>query len=405
MNDQIMVSVVCLTYNHRLFIGEALEGFVNQKTSFEYEVLVHDDASTDGTAEIVKEYEKKYPNIIKPLYQKTNQYNKCRIFPTYILPKVRGKYIALCDGDDFWIDNHKLQMQVEYMENHQDCTMTMHNAWRVQWDVGKKWILNTFPESGYYGQKQQILAGLGTDFPASASMVFRSDIMKRIPDFFLATKAIDYTIRQYCAAQGKIYYFDKIMSVYRAATPQSFMKKTTGDISFYSQYTMEMIQFFEQFNQYTNYEYEDIIKRKIASDYYGYCCSVEKEQALGYASNLDEALLKKYYTYLSEDYVSNDVKVFVQKIKRIFIYGTSRIAAVCGRQLEKNGIPFEGYVVSDNQLKAAEFQGKKVFYLSEVEGNKEEIGFILGVQPINTAVIIEELRKKDYTLYCEMYPM
>lgn len=405
MQNQIMVSIVCLTYNHEAFIEEAIKGFLNQKVSFDYEVLVHDDASTDRTACILERYEQKYPDIIKPIYQTENQYNCCRIFPNYIMPRIRGKYIALCDGDDYWIDKKKLQLQVDYMEQHPDCTMTMHNAWRLQWDTGEKKILNTFPESGYYEQREQILAGLGTDFPACASMVFRSDIMKSIPAFFLEPKAIDYSIRQYCAAKGNIYYFDRIMSVYRAATPQSFMKMATGDISFYCQYTLEMIRFFEQFNAYTEYKFNEILKRKIASDYYGYCCSIQIEKGLEYAKDLDSSVLKKYYKYLSEDYESEAIKALNGSVKYLYIYGTSRIAAICGKQLERQGISFEGYVVSNGQLKGDSFQGKKVYYLGELKTDKKDTGFLLGVQPVNADVIINVLEENGYTLYCEPYPI
>lgn len=405
MSEEILVSIVCLTYNHEMFITDALEGFVNQHTSFRYEVLVHDDASTDKTSAIIREYEKKYPDIIKPIYQTDNQFNRCRIFPTYVLPKVQGKYIALCDGDDYWIDENKLQLQVDYMETHPECTMTMHNAWRIQWDTGEKKLLNTFPESGYYGQLEHILSGLGTDFPACASMIFRSDIMKKIPAFFLEPKAIDYSIRQYCASMGKIYYFSNVMSVYRAATPQSFMRKTAGSLSFYCQYTLEMIRFFEAFNAYTNYEFNEVLERKIASDYYGYCCSVQEEEGMEYAKNLDLSILQRYYHYLSMNYVSDEVKAISKETERLYIYGTSRIAAICGEQLDTQNIKFEGYVVSDGQLRSSTFQGKKVYYLSELQTEKNAIGFILGVQPVNAMVIKSVLENGGYTKYCEPYPI
>jgi len=88
-----------------------------QKTGFDFEVLIHDDASTDGTSDIIREYEKKYPNIIKPIYQKENQYSKgVLISLTYQFPRAKGKYIALCEGDDYWTDPYKLQKQVDFME-------------------------------------------------------------------------------------------------------------------------------------------------------------------------------------------------------------------------------------------------------------------------------------------------
>ena len=120
-NDQspIVVSIVSLAYNHAKYIRQCLDGFIMQKTNFAFEVLIHDDASTDGTADIIREYELKYPNIIKPIYQTENQYQKgVAIGATYLYPRVQGKYIAECEGDDYWIDPLKLQKQVDLLEQN-----------------------------------------------------------------------------------------------------------------------------------------------------------------------------------------------------------------------------------------------------------------------------------------------
>lgn len=125
----IMVSVCCITYNHANFIREAIESFLMQKTTFPFEILIHDDASTDGSAEIIKEYENKYPDIIKPIYQTENQYQQGRtISPVYQWPRARGKYIALCEGDDYWTDSYKLQKQVDFLEGNTDFAISFHNS-------------------------------------------------------------------------------------------------------------------------------------------------------------------------------------------------------------------------------------------------------------------------------------
>ena len=119
MNKEIIVSICCATYNHQKYIRDAIEGFLMQKTTFPFEILIHDDASTDGTADIIREYEAKYPDIIKPIYQRENQYSKgIKISQVYQFPRAQGKYIALCEGDDYWIDPHKLQKQVDYLERN-----------------------------------------------------------------------------------------------------------------------------------------------------------------------------------------------------------------------------------------------------------------------------------------------
>ena len=109
-----MVSIICNTYNHEQYIAMAMEGFVNQKTNFEYEVLVHDDASTDNTAKIIREYVRKYPKLIKPIYQKENKYScGVSISNEYKIPRAQGKYMALCEGDDYWLEEKKLKRHLE----------------------------------------------------------------------------------------------------------------------------------------------------------------------------------------------------------------------------------------------------------------------------------------------------
>jgi len=124
-----LVSVCCLTYNHEPYISDCIEGFLLQKTNFTYEVLIHDDASTDKTPKIIREYEKKYPDIIKPIYQKSNQYSR-GVRPTFEfnIPRAKGKYIALCEGEDYWTDPLKLQKQVDFLESHKDFVGVFHST-------------------------------------------------------------------------------------------------------------------------------------------------------------------------------------------------------------------------------------------------------------------------------------
>ena len=124
-----MVSICCAAYNHAPYIAQALESFLAQEAPFSIEILVHDDASTDGTQEILREYARRYPDVVKPLFETENQYSKgVAIDPTFNYPRARGKYIALCEGDDLWSDPHKLRRQVDYMEAHPDCTFCFTNG-------------------------------------------------------------------------------------------------------------------------------------------------------------------------------------------------------------------------------------------------------------------------------------
>lgn len=137
MTGDPLVSIRCMVYNHEPFLRQCLDGFVMQKTTFPFEAIVHDDASTDGSAAIIREYAEKYPDIIKPIYETENQYRKGtigRIMDAAMHPN--SKYIALCEGDDYWTDPNKLQIQVDFLEAHPDYSLTVHEY--TEWDEEKK---------------------------------------------------------------------------------------------------------------------------------------------------------------------------------------------------------------------------------------------------------------------------
>ncbi len=128
-DDNILVSIQCLVYNHEPYLRQCLDGFVMQKTNFRFEAIVHDDASTDGSAAIIREYSEKYPDIIKPIYEAENQYSKHGGFSALfdiLNSACKGKYIAMCEGDDYWIDPMKLQKQVDFLESHPDYVYSCH---------------------------------------------------------------------------------------------------------------------------------------------------------------------------------------------------------------------------------------------------------------------------------------
>lgn len=128
-NHPILVTIRCFTFNQKNFVRQALDGFVSQKTDFNFEAIVHDDASSDGTDEIIKEYAHKYPNIIKPILETENQWSKHDGSLRKIMRShTRGKYIAICEGDDYWTDPCKLQKQIDFLEANPDYSMCFHNA-------------------------------------------------------------------------------------------------------------------------------------------------------------------------------------------------------------------------------------------------------------------------------------
>lgn len=186
-----------------------------QKTDFPFEILIHDDASTDKSAEIIREYEAKYPDLFKPIYQTENQYSKGVIlWPEIQFPRVRGKYIAFCEGDDYWTDPLKLQKQVDFMEAHPECSLCFHNA-LTHWEDGRepdKPFSNI--EDRYYSGQELVSSWLSP----TASFLIRSDLRNKYTEYILQFPHLgvgDMPLLVYFAQLGKIYGSSEIMCVYR----------------------------------------------------------------------------------------------------------------------------------------------------------------------------------------------
>lgn len=220
-----ILAIQCLTYNHGQYIQQCLEGFVMQKTDFPFIAIVHDDASTDNTPDIIRKYAEKYPHIIKPIYEKENQYSKRdgsieRIMNNAIPDSI--KYVAICEGDDYWTDSNKLQKQVDFLENNPEHTLCFHNAKVIyeSEELEQQQRLrfnNTFSNienrdySGIEIYENWIIP--------TASVVFKKEILNS--DIYkTATKRGrfrygDIILFLSCCHYGKIRGFKEIMSVYR----------------------------------------------------------------------------------------------------------------------------------------------------------------------------------------------
>ena len=210
-----MVSVVCDVYNHEPYLRQCLDGFVIQKTNFKIEVLVHDDASTDKSAEIIMEYTNKYPDIFKPILQQENQYSRgVGIWKTYQIPRVAGKYVAICEGDDYWTDPLKLQKQVDFLESHPDFDMvrTDSNVYYQDTNItinsvfGKKLFPNCEDTFVDYVVRPAWLA--------TCSWLIRSPLgdYDNLPnDCFKG----DLALMIYIAKRSKVKYLPEVTSVYR----------------------------------------------------------------------------------------------------------------------------------------------------------------------------------------------
>ena len=206
-----IVSICCQTYNHKEYIKECLDGFIKQQTNFEFEVLVHDDASSDGTTEIVKEYEQKYPNLFRCVYQSENQFNKINSLTDILFKMVKGKYIALCEGDDYWTDPYKLQKQVDFLEANQDYVLCFHKVKVLKADGSLVDDFITKVPEIY--ETQEALAAFG-NYIHTPSVVFRN-ILTASPEEAKLAPIGDYFLYMRLTNFGKIKRLDDTMGVYR----------------------------------------------------------------------------------------------------------------------------------------------------------------------------------------------
>ena len=268
MKDDILVSVICLAYNHEKYIRECLDSIVCQKTDFKFEIIVQDDVSSDKTVEIIKEYADKYPDIIIPLLHTENQYSKYGyvVFDD-VLSVANGKYIAFCECDDFWCDENKLQMQVNILKKNPDCHICVNKVGSCK-ENGEP-LSSVLPSykliSGKY--EPEILLEKGLEFQLSGSMFVKDDFAdcnNCKSGYFICPTPTDTKIYLYFISIGKYYYSDVITSVHRSASIGSWSEnQSILTTEKRIQYFKNRIELYKLYDEFTNGRFAEIIQMKI----------------------------------------------------------------------------------------------------------------------------------------------
>ncbi len=284
MDNQILVSVCCTAYNHEKYIRKCLDGFVMQETNFKFEVLINDDASTDNTAAIIREYEKEYPEIIKPIYQTENQFSIDRNITANILfPKCKGKYIALCEGDDFWTDPLKLQKQVNALEANPSCHMCVCKVIWVS-ETGKEIVGQSpsLPLNEQVMHAKDFLETVFTEYAFQTSGYFfrGEDIWSYthpFPRFREISPVGDIPYLLYFGQLGDVYYIDDPMSCYRRGSIGSWNQREYNTKKKQKEQLGKLCEVYREFDKYTEFKYHQLCIKKIFSLNYLYIAETKTD--------------------------------------------------------------------------------------------------------------------------------
>lgn len=244
-----MISILVITYNHEKYIGQCLQSILDQEISYNLEINIIDDCSTDQTTEILKDFKKKYPNKINLFLNKENLGKKniqLNVFKG--LQTLQGKYFAIIEGDDYWSDNKKLQKQISFLENNSDFVGCGHNVVKLYEDNSKP------PHRlNYWSERKEILEVedciMVRTFFHISSLVLRNIFKNNWPKFLSNKYACDLLYTPLFAQYGKIKYFDEDMGFYRAHETGSFSTRDTISMHIYE------IEALRRYNKWLKYKY------------------------------------------------------------------------------------------------------------------------------------------------------
>ncbi|WP_370560273.1 glycosyltransferase [Edwardsiella tarda] len=285
------ISIVCITYNHSQYICQAIDGFLKQRTIYKFNIIIHDDCSNDETQDILIAYKNKYPNIIKLILQKENQYSKNKKPSKIAISASDAKYIALCEGDDYWIDELKIDTQVRELECNDKYKLCFTKA-----SVLKDGLLI---EKYDYGKEKKILNAnefieIGGGACATNSIVFRKSIMDFMPLWYDAAPVGDAFVQAYGAIPDGVIYLPINTAVYRFLSNGSWSKRLTTNSKNIYLGLRKLEEYYCYFDRDTNYKYSHNINLMLGRKYLeAYCLSLKRYDFNRYLLFLIYASIRK----------------------------------------------------------------------------------------------------------------
>lgn len=265
----IEVSVLCLTYNHEKYIEDALKGFMLQETSFSFEVIIHDDASSDETRSILENYASRYPETITLILQSDNQYSKgVDILKDILVPRSKGRYLAICEGDDYWFDPLKLQKQYDLMEAYDECSFCFANAELI--DAESKKSLGTMVKPGGKSyrfppttQRLSMDDMVSVGSIPTATYFFTKTAYEKIPKLPEGAFSGDLTYQLFMSHPQGAVYLDDPVAAYRVGVPGSVSSQWRRSPEKSVRANASIILMWEYFDSWTDHHYEEEVRLQI----------------------------------------------------------------------------------------------------------------------------------------------
>jgi len=278
-----------------------------QETNFRYEIIIHDDASTDSTPDIVREYANKYPDLIVPLFQSENQYSQGkRILARFLLPRARGKYVALCEGDDFWIDKYKLEKQVSFLESHPEYVLVGTNAFRLKVSTGE--IIGLL-EKKFLPFDFDTRALMIRNYIPTLTAVFRNGLIRQFPEIYFTGTGGDRRLYILLSQYGKCRFLPDVTGAYRLHANSSTGKRNSTYEGRKSS-LIESIRNAERWNDYFGGQYQnevELVREKASRELLfmalrhrdirtalEFCDAVDQRPLYGWKSRIILLLLKAF---------------------------------------------------------------------------------------------------------------
>ncbi len=274
MENNPIVTIICLTFNQEQYVRDCLEGFLSQQTTFPYEVLIYDDASTDSTPAIIREYVSKYPSIFKPTFYTTNNYSQGLGFVGLYtgIKEAKGKYVAYCEGDDYWTDPHKLQKQVGFLDKNPQYVICAHET-LVKNEVyptidGK--LYSSFTNNMFVSTTKKHYT-INDSFTGNifhiSSMMYRNHPFT-LPSWLPSISACDMVLYMILAQVGDIYVLPGVMSIYRGHI--NSLTNSKNEYSSAIKFHLLSIHILRLVNRFFSRKYQETIY-PIISRYYVEC--------------------------------------------------------------------------------------------------------------------------------------